>query len=666
MAFTKVDTKFFIQGGFVFQGNTGNYTSQFVDLDLSTSWTTSSPIWDMLPTGGPLVSHHAMVYVAPEHAAALGTGKKGYLLTIGGSAPPTMPSFWNTYDLDLGIWAAPNFPTPYQALEGHTAVSSPTTGLVYIIGGFWNVTNTVPLAPAVNNSITVFNPVTGTIVHQSLASPQESLTDASAVWSNVTNTILVFGGSRAASNLLSLNGLDMSNVMEYNPVSFSSTRRGTTGNIPTRVLDHCSAISDDGSTIVVFGGSTDAKTISDDLFVLNLGNNTWEQRVSASMRRTRMSCGIRSNQFFAWGGSSDQNANTTHNVVPIIYDIAHNIWTDSYNANGPPGSNPSNPSGQDNPNAPDKKTNLAPIIGGAVGAAVLIGCITAFILYRRKRRDRKDQVYEDARAAASIADDDDDDRINYHARAHGARRQHYSVVGAMEDSDIDGSGHIIERPLSNAPSVDHYAAAAALQRPHHGGNIQSGYWDNFASYQGPGAQMRPLSGANVALTESVYGHSLPTAGMYGGPAPVSPPPMQWQPQSHGIPQQNYGIPQQNYGIPQQSQVIPQQSQGFQQPPLQQQQQWSNYAPASYYYGNSAEDPRISMVSQGYAPQCDDRTQIAGASLQPSTGGFVEHNSVRDSISNFSDTKTNTSARSPQSITPETSTTWNYVPTPPHT
>ncbi|KAG0001878.1 hypothetical protein BGZ80_010669 [Entomortierella chlamydospora] len=649
MAFTKVDTKFFIQGGF----SNGNFTSQFVDLELSASWTTSSPIWDTLPTGGPLVSHHTMVYVAPEHAAALGTGKKGYLLTIGGSAPPTLPSFWNTYDLDSGTWAARNFSTPYQALEGHTAVSSPTTGLVYIIGGFWNVTNTVPVAPAVNNSITIFNPVTGTIVHQSLASPQESLTDASAVWSNVTNTILVFGGSRAASNLLSLSGLDMANVIEYDPVSFSSTRRSTTGNIPTRVLDHCTAISDDGSMVVVFGGSTDSKTTSDDLFVLNLGNNTWKQGASASMRRTRMSCGFHSNQFFAWGGSSDQNSNTMHDVVPIVYDIAHNAWTDRYYADGPPSSNPS---GQDNPDAPDKKTSLAAIIGGAVGAAVLIGCIAAFILYRRKRRDQKNK-----------AEDDDDNRINRHARAHEARRQRYSAVGAIDDSDIDGSNYINERPLSNIPSLDHYATAAALQRPYHGGNVQSGYWDNLGNYQGPDAQMRPLSGTNVALAENMYDDPLSAAGVYGGPIPASPPPMQWQQQSHVIPQHNYGIPQQSQdfplqsqGIPQQSQIIPQQIQGLQQSSLQQ-QQWGNYAPASYYYGSSAEDPRISMVSQGHAPHA----QITGASPQSSTGGYVDHNSVRDSNSNFSDTKTNSSTRNPQSITPKTPITNNYIPPPPH-
>ncbi|KAF9172588.1 hypothetical protein BGX21_004768 [Mortierella sp. AD011] len=618
MAFTKVDTKFFIQGGF----SNGNYTSQFVDLELSASWTTSSPIWDILPTGGPLVSHHTMVYVAPEHAAVLGTGKKGYLLTIGGSAPPTMPSFWNTYDLDSGAWAARNFSTPYQALE-------------------------VPVAPAVNNSITVFNPATGTIVHQSLASPQESLTDASAVWSNVTNTILVFGGSRAASNLLNLNGLDMTNVMEYDPVSFSSRRRSTT--------------ADDGSMVVVFGGSTDSKTTSDDLFVLNLGNNTWKQGASASMRRTRMSCGFHSNQFFAWGGSSDQNSNTMHDVVPIIYDIAHNTWIDRYYADGPPSSNPS---GQDNPDASDKKTSLAAIIGGAVGATVLIGCIAAFILYRRKRRDQKNKAHEDA-------GDDDDNRINRHARTHEAHRQRYSAVGAIDDSDIDGSNYINERPLSNVPSVDHHAAATALQRPYHGGNIQSGYWDNLANYQGPGAQMRPLSGINIALAENMYDHPLPAADVYGGPILASPPPMQWQQHSYGIPQHNYGVPQQSQdfplqgqgiphqiqqqiqGIPQQSQIIPQQIQGLQ-------QQWSNYAPASYYYGSSTEDPRISMVSQGHAPH----TQITGASPQSSTGGHADHNSVHDSNSNFSDTKTNSSTRNPQSITPKTPIANNYIPPPP--
>ncbi|KAF9112675.1 hypothetical protein BGX27_002973 [Mortierella sp. AM989] len=674
VSFTKAGSKFYIQGGYTYQqGSNGAYTSQFTGLDLSTSWTVSTPSWEFLSNGGPLVSHHAMVYVAPEHAAALGTGKKGYLLTIGGSAPPTIPSFWNTFDLEVGTWAARNFPTPYQALEGHTAVASPTTGLVYIIGGFWNASNTVPIATAVNNSLTVFNPATGTIVYQSLATSQDSLIDASAVWSNTTNSILVFGGSRATSYLSSLYGLDMKNVLEINPVDFSSRRITTAGNTPTRALDLCAAVTEDGTKAVVFGGSIDTKTFSDDLFVLHVGNYTWEQRTAASMKRTRMSCGISKNQFFAWGGSSDQDVTTTHNIVPIIYDIDRNAWINNYDANGPLNSSGLPTSG--NPSNPEK-TNLVPIIAGAAGGVVLIGCIVAFIFYRRRRRSWKKQTYEGARITASIADDEED-RINFHARTHGGHHQQYSAVDAIEDSDIDGSNNTSERPINKAPMADHYAAATALQRPYQGGNTQSGYWDKPSAYSGHDTHLRPLSGASIAHSESFYDYSRPVTGVYGGPTSASPPLMQWQPQNQSTQQQHQPLPplpppppQQQLQLQQQQQLqqqLQQPQQQLQQPQQQsqQQQQWGNYtSPSSFYYGIPAEDPRISITNQGYASQLENQTtQISNINPQP-PGGAMDCN-VRDSISNFSDTRTNTSARSPQSLPPGTPmTTQNYIPPPP--
>ncbi|KAF9896167.1 hypothetical protein BX616_008011, partial [Lobosporangium transversale] len=191
MAFAQSGDSLYIQGGFSIQ----SYSSQFQSLDLSKSWPTSAPAWSMLPDG-PSVTHHAMVRVAPQHSAGLGGGKQGYLLLIGGAfqGAATQP-FFNAYDLESRVWSsvpvsATSTATPYTALEGHTAVSDPDTGLVYIVGGYWT--------GGIYNALMVFDPSNRSIVSlQSEAAQTASLTDVAAIWSSVRKTVLTFGGSRA-------------------------------------------------------------------------------------------------------------------------------------------------------------------------------------------------------------------------------------------------------------------------------------------------------------------------------------------------------------------------------------------------------------------------------------------------------------------------------------
>ena len=209
LAYVQHNNQLYLQGGIAQAG----LSNQFNALDLTKPWSTASPSWSMLG-GGNWVSHHTMVAVKPEHAAGLGSGAQGYLLSIGGN-PASNDGFWSTYDIQAGTWANLTTPAPYIGLEGQAAVSDPSTGQVYIVGGYYTdaATNTT-----VTNRLTVFDPTSNSVVLQQAATDKTNLTGAAVVWSTKRNTILLFGGSRATSGS-AVSGLQLGNIDEYDPAS---------------------------------------------------------------------------------------------------------------------------------------------------------------------------------------------------------------------------------------------------------------------------------------------------------------------------------------------------------------------------------------------------------------------------------------------------------------
>ncbi|KAF9567715.1 hypothetical protein EC968_003174 [Mortierella alpina] len=401
MASVQHDNKLYIQGGY----STTNYTPQLDAIDLSQSWSTSAPVWYTLKDGAP-ISHHALVSVTGQHAKGLGPSN-AYILSIAGDGAP---SFWSAFDLATGTWnSLTDIVAPYPQLQGHSAVMDPGTGYIYVIGGYTN--------NATYNAMTVFDPATKTILSQQAATAANSLTDIGAIWSSSRKSILTFGGSRAPPGASS--GLDLSTINEYDPSTSTWKPVVTSGNIPTRRLDHCMAASADGSKIVLFGGSLDSKTYFSTIYIFDVKTLEWTLGQPAADFRTRMACGFRAGQFVAWGGSSGDNRVTTmHTNVPIIYDLALNTWVEKFNPDAPevptgqpPPPSTTPPSSSTSPSADtgSKKSN-GPMIGGVVvGTLVLIaGLIFLCVYLKRKRRDRREKAY--ARAVASSIAGDDDDR----------------------------------------------------------------------------------------------------------------------------------------------------------------------------------------------------------------------------------------------------------------
>ncbi|KAF9366773.1 hypothetical protein BGX34_007547 [Mortierella sp. NVP85] len=303
------------------------------------------------------------------------------------------------------------------------------------------------------------------MVSQQSATAAASLTDVAAVWSTLRNTVLTFGGSRAPPAVRA--GLDMKTLREYDPATKTWKTMVTSGTVPTPRLDHCAAASEDGSKIVVFGGSLDTKTYYQDIYILDVPTATWKRGPPATVPRTRMACGFHSGQFIAWGGSSADNRTTTmHNNIPLVYDTETDVWTTQYTFKGtksdppPPSSLPSSsPSSANGSSTPESNKNLGPVIGGAIAAIVaLCGCALAiFIVYQRKKREKLGHYRDNDRMAASLTSEEDD----YYRKGRGPPGG--GGVQDYPDSDIERSttGES-EQHLRKMRGQDYqYAAAGA-------------------------------------------------------------------------------------------------------------------------------------------------------------------------------------------------------------
>ncbi|KAG0328001.1 hypothetical protein BG000_000689, partial [Podila horticola] len=429
MGYTQVDDKLFIQGGFF-----DTYSSQFFSLDLSTSWPDSSPAWTKL-RDGQSTAHLALT--------ASSGGAMGSVLSIGGMEAPM---FFTAYDVAANTWSnitgvARN---PYRGLEGHASVTDPSSGLVYIVGGYMNGTNTY-------NSLSVYSPGTKTMVsQQAAASLATSLTDVGAVWSTKRNTLLTFGGSLANPN--SPAAVPPGVVNEYDPNSKTWNVMATTGDVPSARLDHCMVATEDGSKIVVFGG-TDGSIFNKDIYILDVEKGKWKRGTDSGTARTRMACGVHSAQFIAWGGSSGSNRNTLFGNTPVIYNLNNDKWVGNYDSSMKLSSG-----------------GAGAIVGTVVGVVAAVALV-GFVFYRKRKQRLEEEAYHaDAMAAAAIGADDADDNVKV-SLGDAPMHSNTPYFGAQHGNDY---------PMSKMEINDSHAIEAARDR-YRKENESSGYYGANAS-----------------------------------------------------------------------------------------------------------------------------------------------------------------------------------------
>ncbi|KAK3839896.1 MAG: hypothetical protein J3R72DRAFT_476094 [Linnemannia gamsii] len=457
-AYTSYNNQFYIHGGILPTVKTGS--NEFNSLDLATSWSTTTATtapWTTLPAGNQ-VWHHAIVAIEPKFTAGLGTGTQGYILAVAGT-PLNGPGYWTAYDIQSKQWRtiaatpADTTFTPYVELEGHTATVDPSTGLVYVIGGFNGLISNAPLPGSVN-LLTVFDPKTAKILSQEQATTGTSLTGANAVWSTKRGTVLLLGGSRAVATI-SVTGLDMTVLTEYNPTSKQWTSMRTSGAIPPARLDACADVTDDGSKVIVYGGAANANTYLSSIYILDLTTGVWTAGPPTTGVLSQATCAYNAGQFIVFAGSiSATDMNSLAEATPLVFDVNNGAWVTSFTAssgggggNGSGGNSgsgslttPTHPmgSGGDGPgdsDATEGKSHTGAIIGAIAGVLVLllIGLAVYLVRMRRRRNLKKVQDTE-AKAVALLAAEGKDDRKNNEPKIMTAADHYAAAQAALEEA----------------------------------------------------------------------------------------------------------------------------------------------------------------------------------------------------------------------------------------
>ncbi|KAF9551799.1 hypothetical protein EC957_004122 [Mortierella hygrophila] len=396
-----------------------------------------------------------MVPVKPEHSAGLGsTSTKGFLLSVGGYPPP-LNAFFSAYNLQTGSWTNLTTPSPYTGLEGHTAVADPATGLVYVMGGFYNT-------PKVGNLLTVFDPKTAAVMQRMEATDANNMTGGSAVWSTRRKTLLLFEGSRAVGTG-EVKGIVQTAIREYDTTVGQWRTFETKGTFPSPRLDACAVESDDGSKIILFGGATDANVILNTIHILDVDSAQWTQGQPAPAVRTQMACAYHSEIFIAFGGTSNQTAGLYSNQ-PIVYDVSKNQWVEYYspstNSTGAGiGAGIGAGTGADDGGSTEssQKSNMGLIIGASLGVAVVCAVVLGYMVQKR-RRVRK-AVERDARTAALLSNGEDH---------YSDRRQtiHKKIAGDINSNSNDNNWVLA--------TAEHYAAKQTVGEPQALGSVEMG------------------------------------------------------------------------------------------------------------------------------------------------------------------------------------------------
>ncbi|KAG0322082.1 hypothetical protein BGZ97_008831 [Linnemannia gamsii] len=250
-------------------------------------------------------------------------------------------------------------PAPYSGLEGQTAVSDPNTGLIYVIGGFWNLDGKLPTTIGINNFLTVIDPTqsTGTrIVSQTPATGMNNLTGAVALTSG--------------------------------------------SSVPGGRLDACAAATDDGSQIIVFGGELNIQSFLSSIYVLNVATQVWRRGPDVATPRSQSACAYHDGYFVVFGGTGSRNmSEDMHTTQPLVFNVETLLWVLQFTPKeAPPGNGSGGNSTVDNGDGRNKgKSNIGLIVACAFGGFMaLVGIMVAVILNRKAHHRRRRDIFKTA------------------------------------------------------------------------------------------------------------------------------------------------------------------------------------------------------------------------------------------------------------------------------
>ncbi|KAF9193883.1 hypothetical protein BGZ49_003236 [Haplosporangium sp. Z 27] len=353
-AFARTNTRLYIAGGIGYN-NSVTY-KQFFSLNLAVPWNTSAPAWTQLHDG-PQQNIFPAVFSADQKT----------MITFHSGTP-----FANLYSVDLDEWT----PSQVQAqadLQGVGAVLDNVTGLVYLAGGYSDGTR---------NSMDTYSFANDAFVQSALPSSATAFPDRayySNVWTSQRKSILYFGGYNSSLSQIP----NYSSITEFVPSTGTWSTLVTTNTGPSMRSDHCMAISDDGSTMIIFGGRPYSGIFSGEVFIFDTVGQSWRQGLTGPPR-VYVACTIAGDNLIVWGGI-DANSNIASPAM-LIYNLSNNTWITQYT---PPASYLSSNSTSTSTNG--GSNHAGAIAGGVVGGVAIICAIVLFFIFWR-RRQRRDPV----------------------------------------------------------------------------------------------------------------------------------------------------------------------------------------------------------------------------------------------------------------------------------
>ncbi|KAF9567717.1 hypothetical protein EC968_003176 [Mortierella alpina] len=367
MAFVRAGKYLYVQGGKVVRDEADlAVLGQLFALDLSVSWPVKSPPWEALAGGRGVNLHSAVATPDNQTLITFAVERDQFTLTIA------------RYDVQQKQWLSSISELPTgDVVGGMKAVMDPQTEAVYINGaGYLQVYNS--RSDALRSE--QYSPG---------AFPSRAF--AGGVYNSARKTIMYLGGY--SPNFLYEN---TTYISEYATALQTWSILKTHGERPSPRADHCMAASEDGNTVVVFGGRVPprdydfspltnhidtAKNFTGSLHVLDVRSGEWTQQQSSSPR-LYAACIIVGDQFLAWGGFDGMN---TVNNTPIVFDLTKREWVTSYRAPlyYSQGQTATQPPQEEF--ATTRPSNTPAILGGTLGAMALIALtVLAYLFIKRK------------------------------------------------------------------------------------------------------------------------------------------------------------------------------------------------------------------------------------------------------------------------------------------
>jgi hypothetical protein len=209
------------------------------------------------------------------------------------------------------------------------------------------------------------------------------------------------------------------------------------------------------------------KVFSSKIYILDVTTGVWKEGPSATLPRVYAACTLVGNQFVAWGGLQDQTVLATGPL--IVFDVRLNQWVTKYTALSE--QIPRSPS-NDSTGPPDTTTqgsggssNLALILGGALGGLFVVAFAGALLFYRKRKADKARR--EPCKSQHSEQDNLGDTHPHHsplpQSKGLSPRGPQSDVLSPEDDLSSKERGPQVNQPAARSPQGQYHGGVSGLQ-----------------------------------------------------------------------------------------------------------------------------------------------------------------------------------------------------------